>query len=71
MIPVTQQEIVQKLASVCELSPGVRLGQLMSHLDFLSQDMFDQGLGDIEDDQLLQVLKRHETELSQRHSNVA
>jgi hypothetical protein len=33
--------------------------------------MFDRGLGDVEDDQLLQVLQRHESELMARHSNVA
>lgn len=66
-----QQEILRKLASISELSSDVRIGQLMSHLDFLAQDMFDRGLADVEDDQLLQVLTRHESELSQRHSNVA
>lgn len=33
--------------------------------------MFDQPLAEIEDDQLLRVLERHETELSRRESNVA
>jgi len=71
MTSTLQQEILRKLTSVCELSPNVRLGQIMSHLDFLSQDTFGLGLGDIEDDQLLRVLERHEAELLRRHSNVA
>jgi hypothetical protein len=71
MIPTNQQEILRKLASICELSPSVRLGQLMAHLDFLAQDMFDCGLGDIEDGQLMRVMERHEAELAQRQSNVA
>ena len=71
MIQTTQKEVLKKLASLCELSPAVRMGQLMAHLDFLAHDMFDHGLGDIEDDQLLQVLERHEAELAHRQSNVA
>jgi len=68
---VTQREIIEKLATVCDLSPSVRLGQLMAHLDFLARDMFDRSLGDIEDNELLRVLERHQAELAQRQSNVA
>ncbi len=71
MTTTTQQEILRKLASICELSPGVRFGQLTAHLEFLAQDMFDQGFGDIEDDKLLRVLERHEAELTRRQTNVA
>jgi hypothetical protein len=71
MIPSTQQEILRRLADLCELSPGIRTGQLLSHLNFLSDDMFDRPLAEVEDAELLQVLKRHETELVQRKSNVA
>jgi len=71
MISAAQQEILGKLASLYELAPGIRAGQLLAHLDFLAQDMFDRTLGDIEDDQLLLVLQRHEAELSRRKSNVA
>jgi DNA-binding HxlR family transcriptional regulator len=71
MIPDTQQRILKKLMALCELSAGIRTGQLLAHLDFLAQDMFDDGLSELEDDQLLRVLERHELELSQRKSNVA
>jgi hypothetical protein len=70
-ISPTQQEILRKLAAVCELSPDVRFGQLASHLGFLAEDMYDQGLAEIADDQLLQVLERYEAELSRRQTNVA
>jgi hypothetical protein len=47
------------------------MGQLLAHLGFLAQDMFDQDLSEIEDDRLLEVIARHEAELSVRQSNVA
>ena len=66
-----QQEILRKLSRIADLSPGIRIGQLLAHLGFLAEDMFDQGLADLEDDQFLRVLERHEGELSRRQSNVA
>ncbi len=71
MINSTQQEILRKLSRLAELSPGIRLGQLLTHLGFLAEDMFDQSLADLEDEQLLRVLERHESELARRQSNVA
>ena len=71
MIPTLQHEILGKLGRIFELSPGVRVGQLMAHLDFLADDMFDRGLGDVDDDQLIKVLERHEAELARRETNVA
>jgi len=71
MITPTQQEIVRQLASLCELAPDVRVGQLMAHLGFLGEDMFERNLWDIEDDDLLRVVERHAAELRQRQSNVA
>jgi len=53
------------------LSPDIRFGQLMDHLGFLAEDMFNRNLSDIDDDELLRVLARHEAELTQRQSNVA
>lgn len=71
MIPPHQQEIIRKLANLCELSPDVRIGQLMAHLGFLAEDMFDRSLSDIDDDQMMQALARDEGELMQRQSSVA
>ena len=71
MIPPIQQDIVQRLATLCELSPGVRFGQLVAHLGFLAEDMCGRTLGDIEDEDLLRVIERHRAELSQRESNLA
>jgi hypothetical protein len=71
MIAQAQQEIVGKLAALVELSPDVRVGQLMAHLGFLAEDMFGRGLWDVEDDELLAVIERHRQELLVRRTNVA
>jgi hypothetical protein len=71
MISSTQQDFLRKVSRLAELSPGIRLGQLLTHLGFLAEDMFDQSLADLEDEQLLRVLERHESELARRQSNVA
>lgn len=71
MIEPTQQDILRSLAALCELSPGVRFGQLLAHLGFLAKDMADRTLWEIEDAELLQVLERHRVDLSQRQPNDA
>ena len=58
-----QQKALARLAEVWALSPEVRFDQLMAHLGFLDEAYQDHGLGDIEDDQLLEVLRRHPAEL--------
>jgi hypothetical protein len=62
---------VRKLGAILELAPELRAGQLMAHLGFLGEDMFERNLWDIEDDELLRVLERHEEELTRRQSHVA
>ena len=63
MIPTTQRETLAVLAELCDLSPDVRLGQLLAHLGFLGEDQTGRTLGDIEDEQLLAVLYHHRGEL--------
>jgi len=62
----TQKEALAALAEVWALSPDVRLGQLLAHLGFLGEAHVGKGLGDIEDDELIAVLYRHEAELLAR-----
>ena len=69
MIQSTQQDILRSLAALCELSPGVRFGQLIANLGFLAEDMADRTLWDIEDAELLQVIERHRADLSKRQPN--
>jgi hypothetical protein len=66
MIPPTQREALAVLAEVCELSPDVRLGQLFAHLGFLGEDQAGRSLWDIDDEQLLAVLRHHRAELAAR-----
>jgi hypothetical protein len=66
MIPATQREALAVLAELCELSPDVRLGQLLAHLGFLGEDQTGRSLWDIDDEQLLAVLHHHRAELVAR-----
>jgi hypothetical protein len=66
MISRTQLEALAVLAELCEMSPGVRLGQLMAHLGFLSEDQTGRTLWEIEDDEFLIVLHRHRAKLESR-----
>ncbi len=61
-----RQQALGLLAEVWELSPEVRLGQLMAHLGFLGEVHLAKGLGYIEDDELIAVLYRHRAELKAR-----
>ncbi len=58
-----QRDALAVLAEVWSLAPDVRLGQLMAHLGFLGEAHIGKGLGDIEDEELLAILKHHRTEL--------
>jgi hypothetical protein len=61
-----QREALAVLAEVWSLSPDVRLGQLMAHLEFLADAHVGKGLGYIEDDEMIAVLYRHRAELRAR-----
>ena len=61
-----RNEALTLLGEIWELSPDVRLGQLMSHLGFLAETHRGHGLGDIEDDELMAILERHKAELEAR-----
>ena len=61
-----RQEALRVLAELAALAPEVRLGQLLAHVGFLSEDQLERSLWDIEDDELLAVLHRHQSELLAR-----
>jgi hypothetical protein len=65
-----RQEALAVLAELAALAPEVRLGQMMAHLGFLSEDQVERSLWDIEDDELLAVLHRHRTELLARQQTM-
>jgi hypothetical protein len=64
-------EALSLLGEVWELSPDVRLGQLLAHLGFLGETHFGRGLGDIDDDELMSILERHKAELLARLRDAA
>lgn len=66
----SQREAIAALIEVWSLSPEVRLGQLMAHLDFLAESHLEKGLGDIEDDELTAILYRHRAELKARQQGL-
>ena len=68
MISTTQHEAITLLTELCELSPEIRLGQLLAHLGFLGEDQTGRSLGDIDDEELLAVLYHHQAELVGRKS---
>jgi hypothetical protein len=61
-----QREAISALTDVWSMSPDVRLGQLLSHLDFLCDDQLDKGMAYADDDELVAVIYRHRAELLAR-----
>jgi uncharacterized protein YihD (DUF1040 family) len=66
-----RREALALLADVWQLSPDVRLGQLLAHLGFLGETHLGHSLGDIEDDELMAILERHKAELQGRLQGMA
>jgi hypothetical protein len=66
MSSATQRDALVVIAELCELSPDVRLGQLLAHLGFLGEDRTGRTLWDIDDEQLLAVICNHRAELVAR-----
>ncbi len=62
----TQRQALELLEQLWELSPDVRLGQLLAHLGFLGEVHLGRGLGYIDDDEFMSILHRHRAELLAR-----
>jgi hypothetical protein len=65
------QELLQRLAELCELTPHVRFGQLLDFLGSLCADRSDRPLAEIEDRDLLSVMEQHREELAGRQRIIA
>jgi len=61
-----QREALSMLAEVWALSPEVRFGQLMAHLDLLGDAHVGKRLGSIENEEFVAVLEHHLDELKAR-----
>jgi hypothetical protein len=70
MMPPTRSEVLAVLTELVELSPDIRIGQLLAHLGFLGEDQTGQTLWEIDDEQLLSVLHHHQFELVSRTTDV-
>ena len=66
MTPDVQRTTLAALAEVWALGPELRLGQLVAHLGFLGEVFHGRGLGEIDDDELIDVARRHRAELLAR-----
>ena len=66
MTPTTPPDLIATLGEIRELSPDVRFGQLLANLGFLAEDRVERTLWDVEDAQLLDVMKGHRDDLLRR-----
>jgi hypothetical protein len=70
MIEPIRQEIITRLTALSELAPDMRFGQLIANLAFMAAGPWDKTLWDLEDEPLLEAIRKLEADLSQRASNV-
>jgi len=71
MIDDTRCEILRSLGRLSELTPDVRFGQLIANLSYLALGPTNEAIWDMEDEQLLEAIRQHTANLSQRQSSVA
>ena len=71
MIDETRLEILRSLGRLSELTPDVRFGQLIANLSYLAIGPTNEAIWDMEDEQLLEAIRQHSADLSQRQSSVA
>jgi hypothetical protein len=60
------ESFVSLLSELMALAPEVRVGQLLGHLCFLTEDEYGKSVSDVEDEELIAVLQRHRRELQAR-----
>jgi hypothetical protein len=66
-----REEILRLLARLSDLTPDVRFGQLIANLSYLAVAPTVEAIWDMEDEQLLDAIRRHIADLSQHEANVA
>jgi len=59
-------ELLQSLSEVAELSPDVRIGQMLANVGFLVEARAGGSIWDIDDSDLLRVVQQHRDELERR-----
>jgi hypothetical protein len=68
MIDHTRREILQSLERLSELAPDVRFGQLIANLSYLAIGPTSEAIWDMEDEQLLEAIRQHIADLTERFS---
>lgn len=65
-----RQEILKLLERLSALTPDVRFGQLIANLSYLAVGPTNEAIWDMEDEQLIDALKRHIADLANRDITV-
>ena len=71
MINPTRRETLQALERLSELTPDVRLGQLVANLSYFAIGPTNEAIWDMEDEQLLEAIRQQIADLSHRQAGVA
>jgi hypothetical protein len=71
MMEPVRKEILRLLEQLSELAPEVRFGQLIANLSYLASGPTNEAIWDMEDEQLLEAIRQHIADLSQRRPSVA
>ncbi len=66
MIDPVREEILRLLPRLNELTPDVRFGQLVANLSYLAVGPTAEAVWDMEDEQLLEAIRQHIADFSER-----
>jgi hypothetical protein len=70
MMNPVRAEILRLLPRLSELTPDVRFGQLIANLSYLAVGPTAEAVWDMEDEQLLEAIRQHIADLSERSVEV-
>jgi len=68
---VVGDELIKVIATVRQMCPDMRFGQILATLGMLGEDMTDRNFWDIEDTELLEVVERFRQDLARRDQPAA
>jgi hypothetical protein len=71
MISQLRREVLQLLEQASELSPEIRLGQLLANLSYMAVEPTPEAIWEMEDEQLLDALRQYLEDLHTRPARVA
>lgn len=71
MINATRREILRTLEEISNVSPDVRLGQLIANLSYIARGPANESIWDMTDDELLAAARKHLENLRAHRASVA